>query len=56
MTREEVERERQRALDSCRLTYDELKERAEDYSLSEREMAVLRTVEGYDFLLEGDDG
>lgn len=53
-SREELEQQREQLLGQVRLDYDQLKERAETYSLSQEEMDVWHTIEGIDYLLNGD--
>ncbi|MEV4909381.1 hypothetical protein AB0N46_32655 [Streptomyces albidoflavus] len=45
--------QRERLLAEVHMDYDELRERAEAYTLSDRELAVWHTVEGIDYLLDG---
>ncbi|MEV6260241.1 hypothetical protein AB0M42_05695 [Streptomyces sp. NPDC051784] len=53
-TRSELELQRRQLLDDVRMSYQELAERASTYSLSPRELDVWRTIEGLDYLLDGD--
>ncbi|MGW2844273.1 hypothetical protein [Streptomyces sp. NPDC001108] len=53
-TRGELEDQRERLLADVHMSYDELAERAATYSLSLRELDVWHTIEGLDYLLEGD--
>jgi hypothetical protein len=55
MSREEALAQRAQLLDRVRMRYEELAERAEVYSLSMDELMVWHTIEGLDYLLEGDD-
>ncbi|MFE6716820.1 hypothetical protein ACFVDU_04430 [Streptomyces albidoflavus] len=45
--------QRERLLDEVHMTAEELRERAEAYTLSARELAVWHTIEGIDYLLDG---
>ncbi|MCK1794984.1 hypothetical protein MTQ01_02890 [Streptomyces sp. XM4193] len=54
-TREELLAQRQSLLAEVNMSYSELTERAETYSLSMDELDVWHTVEGLDYLLAGDD-
>jgi hypothetical protein len=54
MTREQLLEQRERLLAKVRLTPEELRERAETYSLSADELDVWYELEGIDYLLEGD--
>ncbi|MGW3821841.1 hypothetical protein ACWEAF_05905 [Streptomyces sp. NPDC005071] len=53
-TRGELEGQRERLLADVHMSYDELAERAATYSLSLRELDVWHTIEGLDYLLDGD--
>lgn len=53
-SREELEQQREQMLEQVRLSYDQLRERAETYSLSPDEMDVWHSIEGIDYLLNGD--
>ncbi|RLL70812.1 hypothetical protein [Streptomyces sp. Z26] len=53
-TPEQLRAQRQRLLDAVHMTHDQLRERAETYSLSMEELDVWHTIEGIDYLLEGD--
>lgn len=53
-TREELVAQRARLLESVHMSHEELQERAETYSLSMHELDVWHTIEGLDYLLEGD--
>lgn len=55
MTREELAEQRERLLSELRMSYEQLKERAENYTLSSDELDVWHTIEGIDYLLEGDN-
>ena len=52
-TREELEAQREKLLSESRLSHDELRDRAEDYTLSMDERMTLNTIEGIDYLLHG---
>jgi hypothetical protein len=54
MTREELSEQRGHLLSELRMSYDQLKERAESYTLSSDELDVWHTIEGIDYLLDGD--
>lgn len=53
-TREQLLQQRTHLLDEARMSYDELAERAETYSLSMDELDIWHTIEGLDYLLKGD--
>ncbi|KIF67603.1 hypothetical protein HY68_01490 [Streptomyces sp. AcH 505] len=53
-TREELQDQRERLLGEIRLSFEELRERAGTYSLSADELDVWHTVEGIDYLLNGE--
>lgn len=53
-TRDDLAAQREQLLAEVRLSYEELKERAENYSLSPDELDVWHTIEGIDYLLDGD--
>jgi hypothetical protein len=53
-TREELQARREELLTETRLSYEELRDRAENYSLSAAELDVWHTIEGIDYLLNGD--
>jgi hypothetical protein len=53
-TAAELREQRQRLLDEVNMTYETLRERASMYSLSMDELDVWHTIEGIDYLLEGD--
>ncbi|MFJ6514482.1 hypothetical protein ACIQMO_16060 [Streptomyces sp. NPDC091406] len=53
-TRSQLEDQREQLLADLHMSYDELAERASTYSLSLRELDVWHTIEGLDYLLEGD--
>ncbi|MCF3960489.1 hypothetical protein [Streptomyces fuscigenes] len=46
--------QRQQLLDEQHMTYEELRDRAAVYSLSMEQLMVWHTIEGLDYLLEGD--
>lgn len=53
-TREQLEQQRARLLEEVHMSYEELRERAGDYTLSMRELDVWHTIEDIDYLLRGD--
>jgi len=53
-TRDELEAQREELLAQVRMSYEELADRAAVYSLSMNELDVWHTIEGLDYLLEGD--
>ncbi|MFC9244594.1 hypothetical protein ACFT7S_11355 [Streptomyces sp. NPDC057136] len=53
-TREELQRQRVELLTEVHMTFEELRDRAETYSLSSSELDVWHTIEGIDYLLEGE--
>ncbi|MEV7204357.1 MULTISPECIES: hypothetical protein [unclassified Streptomyces] len=53
-TREELQQQRSRLLTEIHMTFDELSRRAANYNLSSEELDVWHTIEGIDYLLEGD--
>ncbi|MEU2720213.1 MULTISPECIES: hypothetical protein [Streptomyces] len=53
-TREQLEEQRARLLEEVHLSYEELRARAETYSLSMGDLDVWHTIEGIDYLLEGE--
>ncbi|MFJ7180473.1 hypothetical protein TR631_21110 [Streptomyces rochei] len=53
-TREELQAQRERLLDEIGMTYETLRDRAVTYSLSSDELDVWHTIEGIDYLIEGD--
>ncbi|MFE7754110.1 hypothetical protein [Streptomyces sp. NPDC057418] len=53
-TRRQLEEQRERLLADVNMSYEELAERAAMYSLSMEELDVWHTIEGLDYLLEGD--
>ncbi|MGA5007149.1 hypothetical protein ACPCDX_19365 [Streptomyces koyangensis] len=54
-TREDLVAQRARLLAEVHMTDDELRNRAEVYALSARELSVWHTIEGIDYLLAGDN-
>lgn len=54
MTREEALEQRAQLLAEVGMSYEALRDRASVYSLSMRELMVWHTIEGLDYLLEGD--
>jgi hypothetical protein len=53
-TREELEEQRRQLLAEVRMDFSELRDRAAAYNLSAGELDVWHTIEGIDYLLEGD--
>lgn len=53
-TRDQLETQRAQLLADMNMSYDQLAERAAMYSLSMDELDVWHTIEGLDYLLEGD--
>ncbi|MFD4898974.1 hypothetical protein [Streptomyces sp. NPDC056844] len=53
-TRGQLEEQRERLLADVNMSYEELAERAAMYSLSMDELDVWHTIEGLDYLLDGD--
>jgi hypothetical protein len=53
-TREQLLRQRAQLLEEIHMSYEQLRERAATYSLSSDELDVWHTIEGIDYLLEGD--
>lgn len=53
-TPEQLREQRDRLLAEVGMTYEELRDRAEVYSLSMDELDVWHTIEGIDYLLDGD--
>ncbi|MEE1796898.1 hypothetical protein PUR28_39980 [Streptomyces sp. BE308] len=53
-TRDQLETQRAQLLADVNMSYDQLAERAAMYSLSMDELDVWHTIEGLDYLLEGD--
>lgn len=53
-TRAELEAQRERLLAEVHMSYDELRGRAEAYNISPDQLDVWHTIEGIDYLLEGD--
>ncbi|MGW1203401.1 hypothetical protein [Streptomyces cyaneofuscatus] len=53
-TRSQLEEQREQLLADVHMSYEELAERASTYSLSLRELDVWHTIEGLDYLLDGD--
>ncbi|MGP4114695.1 hypothetical protein ACTWP5_27765 [Streptomyces sp. 4N509B] len=53
-TREELEDQKARLLEEVNSSYEDLRDRAATYNLSMRELDVWHTIEGIDYLLEGD--
>ncbi|MEU2769325.1 MULTISPECIES: hypothetical protein [Streptomyces] len=45
--------QREQLLAEVHMDYKELRERAETYTLSARELAIWHTIEGIDYLLDG---
>lgn len=53
-TPSELEDQRARLLAEVHMTYEQLQHRVETYSLSPHELDVWHTIEGIDYLLNGD--
>jgi hypothetical protein len=53
-TRSEVEAQRAQLLAEVGMDYEELRDRAAVYSLSMDQLMIWHTIEGLDYLLEGD--
>ncbi len=53
-TREQLLKQRKQMLGSVHMSYEELRDRAETYSLSTEELDVWYTIQGIDYLLKGD--
>ncbi|MCX4677127.1 hypothetical protein OG413_17770 [Streptomyces sp. NBC_01433] len=53
-TRDQLETQRAQLLADVNMSYDQLADRAAMYSLSMDELDVWHTIEGLDYLLEGD--
>jgi hypothetical protein len=53
-TREELQRQRESLLAEVHMSFEELRDRAAAYNLSANELDVWHTIEGIDYLLEGD--
>ncbi|MEV6013267.1 hypothetical protein AB0M29_41725 [Streptomyces sp. NPDC051976] len=53
-TPSELEDQRARLLADVHMSYEQLRDRAETYSLSPHELDVWHTIEGIDYLLERD--
>jgi hypothetical protein len=53
-TRAELEAQRERLLAGVHMSYEELRDRAEAYNVSPDQLDVWHTIEGIDYLLEGD--
>lgn len=51
MTREEAQRQRADLLAQCRLSYEELRDRAAVHQLSMGELMIWHTIQGIDYLL-----
>jgi hypothetical protein len=54
VTPEELQRQREQLLAEIHMTYEELRDRAETYSLSAAELDIWHTIEGIDYLLKGE--
>ncbi|MFI7406601.1 hypothetical protein ACIBW9_40085 [Streptomyces sp. NPDC049541] len=50
----ELTAQRERLLAEVHMTFEELRDRAENYSLSSDELDVWHTIEGIDYLLNGE--
>ncbi|MBZ6102746.1 hypothetical protein ACH4NO_18250 [Streptomyces olivaceus] len=55
-TPQELREQRSSLLAEVRMSYEQLRDRAEMYSLSMDELDVWHTIEGIDYLLDGDRG
>ncbi|GHJ04762.1 hypothetical protein TPA0906_66270 [Streptomyces olivaceus] len=55
-TPQELREQRNSLLAEVRMSYEQLRDRAEMYSLSMDELDVWHTIEGIDYLLDGDRG
>lgn len=53
-TREQLEDQKANLLEQVGMTYEQLRDRAQVYSLSMDELMIWHTIEGIDYLLEGD--
>lgn len=53
-TREQLQQQRAQLLADLNMSYEQLAERAETYSLTMDELDIWHTIEGLDYLLEGD--
>ncbi|MFE1361345.1 hypothetical protein [Streptomyces harbinensis] len=53
-TREQLEDQKASLLEQVGMTYEQLRDRAQVYSLSMDELMIWHTIEGIDYLLEGD--
>ncbi|MFJ2635995.1 hypothetical protein ACIO6U_29145 [Streptomyces sp. NPDC087422] len=53
-TAAELETQREQLLAEVHMTFEELRQRAESYSLSSNELDVWHTIEGIDYLLNGE--
>ncbi|MFJ4925327.1 hypothetical protein [Streptomyces sp. NPDC088736] len=53
-TPEQLREQRDSLLAEVRMTFEQLRDRAETYSLSMDELDVWHTIEGIDYLLAGD--
>lgn len=53
-TRDELLAQRDRLLAEVHMTYEQLRDRAATYSLTLDELDIWHTIEGIDYLLEGD--
>ncbi|WP_190078497.1 hypothetical protein [Streptomyces daghestanicus] len=55
-TPEQLREQRDRLLAETGMSYEQLRDRAEVYSLSLDQLDVWHTIEGIDYLLDGDRG
>lgn len=53
-TRDELQAQRSQLLEEVHMSYEELRQRAETYSLSLDDLDVWHTIEGIDYLLDGE--
>ncbi|MFX4294502.1 hypothetical protein [Streptomyces bohaiensis] len=53
-TREQVVEQRERLLQEVGMSHEELRDRAETYTLTMDQLMIWHTIEGLDYLLEGD--
>jgi len=50
----ELREQRDRLIAESGMSYDELRQCAEDWSLNDRELSLWNTIQGIDFLLDDD--
>jgi hypothetical protein len=53
-TRQDLEQQRTQLLAETRLSYEELRDRAERFTLSMEELDIWYTIEGIEYLLDGE--